>query len=187
MKHTQNSSAKRGFSPLLSASALVTGCLTLLCTPSCKPFDVNVSTAEPITVDLSMDVHVYQHGAADKTKKATMEDYKTVMGKRRDRMAQIQELKNNRLVGETHQGTLAIRNKPAADYGKYVEDTVRAENEDREFLIAHEAGEKGITTQEVREAQWRHWQRKSFPGEWIEVEADGAPDGFKWVQKEAAD
>src|SRR5690606_25089572 len=30
-----------------------------------KPFDVNVTTPEPIKVDLSMDVHVYQHGQPD--------------------------------------------------------------------------------------------------------------------------
>ena len=31
-----------------------------------KPFEVNVNTPEPIKVDLSMDVNVYQHGIADK-------------------------------------------------------------------------------------------------------------------------
>lgn len=153
---------------------------------SCLPtFDVNVQTPEPIKVDLSMDVHVYQHGTTDKKAEETQASYRAAMDSRRDRMAEIQELKNNRLVGENHDGKLTIRNKPAGEYGDYVTKTVEAENKDREFLIHHEAEEKNVTVEQVREDQWHHWQRKSFPGEWIEVEAAGG-SGYTWEQKQAA-
>jgi len=37
----------------------------------------------------------------------------------------------------------------------------------------------------VRREQWEHWQRKSFPGEWIEVAGDEA-GSYRWIQKEKA-
>ena len=154
---------------------------------SCVPtFDVDVNTPEPIKVDLSMDVHVYQHGGSDKENTEKQASYRATMDSRRDRMAEIQELKNNRLVGENHLGKLTLRNRPAGEYGDYVEDTVEDENRDREFLMRHEAEDKGVSLASIREEQWHHWQRKSFPGEWIEVDAtDG--NGYEWQQKQAAD
>lgn len=151
-----------------------------------KPFDVNVTTPEPIKVDLSMDVHVYQHGQTDTKKDADRATSRSAMESRRSRMSEIQELKNNRLVGENHLGTLTIKTRPAGEYGDYVEKTVTAENQDREILMAQEAAEKSITVDEIREEQWRHWQRKSFPGEWIEV-TDESGRGHQWEQKKAAD
>lgn len=151
----------------------------------CEAFDVNVATPEPIKVDVAMDVHVYQHGQPDQKVVEKQADYRATMDQRRDRMAEIQELKNNRIVGENHQGQLEIRNEPAGEYGDYVKETVAAENRDREFLMQYEADEKNVSLDTIEAEQWRHWQRKSFPGEWIEVETDGGK-GYKWVQKEAA-
>lgn len=151
----------------------------------CAPFDVKVATDAPLKVDLNMEVHVYQHGEPDEAEKAARLDYKAAMTNRRDRMKEIQELKNNRLVGENREGLLSLRSEPAGDYAAYVKKTVEAENADRNFLIEHEAKEKGTDSAEVRRMQWRHWQRKSFPGEWIEVEDEGEGK-FKWVQKQGA-
>ena len=163
--------------------ATVGGCMLLV---SClKPFDVNVTTPEPIKVDLSMDVHVYQHGQPDTKKDAAQATFRSAMDSRRARMSEIQELKNNRLVGENHLGTLTIKTRPAGEYGDYVEKTVTAENQDREILMSQEAEEKNVTVDKIREEQWRHWQRKSFPGEWIEV-ANESGEGYRWMQKKAA-
>lgn len=152
---------------------------------SCLPaFDVNVATPEPIAVDVDMDVHVYQHGKVDEKTSQAQASYRAAMDARRDRMAEVQELKNNRLVGENHLGELAIRNLPAGEYGQYVSTTVADENRDRVFLMKHESEEKGTPLEQVREEQWRHWLRKSFPGEWIEVAADGG--GYRWEQKKKA-
>lgn len=150
------------------------------------PFEVNVNTPQPIKVDLSMDVHVYQHGATAKTEGSVpAADYRAAMDRRRDRMAEIQELKNNRLVGENHEGLVSIRNRPAGEYGDYVEKTVREENADRELLMKQEAESKSIAIDKVRDEQWRHWQRKSFPGEWIEVGGENG-QAIRWEQKQAA-
>jgi len=163
--------------PGLLATSMLVSCL--------KPFDVNVTTPEPIKVDLSMDVHVYQHGQADTKKDAAQATFRAAMDSRRNRMSEIQDLKNSRLVGENHLGTLTIKTRPAGEYGDYVETTATAENQDREILMAREAEEKGVTVDKIREEQWRHWLRKSFPGEWIEVANDSGAD-YRWEQKKAA-
>lgn len=162
---------------LLLAAAGATSCLPTI--------DVDVATPEPIKVDLDMDVHVYQHGKVDKETSEAQEAFRNAMDSRRNRMEEIQELKNNRIVGENHLGELSIRTKPAGEYGDYVVKTVADENRDREELMKKEAREKGVSLDQIREEQWRHWQRKSFPGEWIEVEKDGGT-GYRWEQKAAA-
>ena len=151
---------------------------------SCLPtFDVDVNTPEPIKVDLSMDVHVYQHGRVDKENSERQASYREAMDSRRNRMAEIQELKNNRLIGENHKGEIEIRNRPAGEYGEYVVKTVRDENADRVLLMKQEAEEKKVSLNQVREEQWKHWQRKSFPGEWVEIKT---ATGYRWQQKKAA-
>lgn len=132
-----------------------------------------------------MEVHVYQHGEPDEVAKEARQSHKDAMTNRRNRMQEIQDLKNNRVVGESRDGALEIRSLPAGDYGDYVRKTVEAENADRNFLIEHEAQEKGTPVLEVRRMQWRHWQRKSFPGEWIEVEGE-TPGEYRWIQKQGA-
>lgn len=155
---------------------------------ACKTFDVNVAADKPIQVNLNMDVHVYQHGgeAGSEAAKEERTSVKEAMTSRRNRMEEIRTLKNNRLVGEAHDGTLSIRSLPAGEYGQYVKKTVDAENADRDVLMKQEAREKGSDLSEVRRDQWRHWQRKSFPGEWIEVEDDKEPGLYRWVQKKGA-
>lgn len=173
--------------PFRNISALLLPMLLALALSSClDPFNVNVTTEEPVKVDLSMDVHVYQHAAATTEKAATEQaDYRAAMDTRRNRMAEIQELKNSRIIGENHLGKISIRNKPAGEYGDYITKTVDDENRDREALIKHEAAEKDISITKVQQEQWRHWQRKSFPGEWIEVD-DEDGSGMHWEQKASA-
>ncbi len=151
-----------------------------------KPFEVNVNTPEPIKVDLSVDVNVYQYNSGEKKKNDdASSDFREAMDRTRNRMGEIQELKNNRLVGEDRGGLLSIRNRPAGEYGDYVETTVEAENRDRELLMKREAEEEDTPLEKIREEQWKHRQRKSFPGEWIEVlEEDGR--SYHWIQKQGA-
>ena len=146
------------------------------------PLDVNVGTDDPIEVNVSMEVHVYQYDAVSGEVSEAQQNFEQTTIQRRDRMGEVQELKNSRLIGEDHDGLLSIRNMPAGEFGLYVKKTVDEENQDRDFLMSYEAEEKGTAIGEVRRNQWRRWQRKSFPGEWIQVEGD-EPDVYRWMQK----
>lgn len=169
---------------LLRAVGVLASALALA---SClKPFEINVNTPEPIKVDLSMDVNVYQHGASEKKEEeAAPSDYREALSGTRSRMDEIQNLKNNRLVGENRSGLLTIRNRPAGDYGAYIDETVANENRDREILMRREAEEKGEDLAKIREQHWRQRQRKSFPGEWIEVAGENG-SSYRWIQKQGA-
>ena len=178
--------AAADFSPLLIVAAIL--CIAFSLVGCTKPIDINVAAEEPIKVDVSMDVHVYQHGGAEPDDaKEARKTYKDTMARKRDRMAEVQTLKDNRLVGESIEGILSIRNLPAGEYGTYVKKTVDAENDDRNFLIAYEAEQKSKPIAEVRREQWRHAQRKSFPGEWIQVQSETEPGTFRWIQKVKAE
>jgi hypothetical protein len=98
-------------------------------------------------------------------------------------MAEIQKLKDNRFVGEDHRGLLNLREKPAGDWGDYVERTVNMENEDRTILMRREAKDSNRALHEVQDEQWRRRTTASYPGEWVELPGD-KPNTYKWVQSE---
>jgi hypothetical protein len=171
----------------LPTGAALLACAALACV-GCKAFDINVGTKEPIKldpikVDLDMRVDVYQYdGKSDEKEKKAVANRNEAAKRIRDRGAEIQELKNNRFVGENSLGLLSIRNRPAGDYGDYVARTVDAENADRSFLMTDIANTDDRSLAEVRRDQWERRVSASFEGEWIEEEGD-APDTFKWVEK----
>jgi hypothetical protein len=148
-----------------------------------KPFDVNLETQEPIKVDISMRVDVHQYGEKPQEEKDAQLSHEQVVERMRARMAEIQELKNGRLVGENRLGLLEIMKLPAGDYGDYVKQTVLAENTDRAYLMTRETQERGVDLAEIQRQIWENWKQNSFPGEWIEVEG-AMPGRFEWVRKE---
>ncbi len=102
--------------------------------------------------------------------------------RRRNRMADIQDFKNNRLVGEGHDGLLVIRELPEGEYGQYVKKTVDAENEDRMTQMKKTAEEKKTSLSEIQSQTAEVWRKSAFKGEFIEEQQ---PDGsWKLVPKE---
>jgi len=181
---------------VVSRILVVTACVVLLSScKSSKPFHVNVNAEEPIKIDLSMDVHVYNHSGDDPKKKkqekdkaATAKDeeaaeYTEVLEDRRNRMAEVQEMKNARYVGENRFGLLELRSVPEGSSGDWVKKTLLAENEDRKYLMDHEVRTKDKTLKVVQAEQRQHILRKSHVGEWVEVDDLENPGGFKWEQK----
>ncbi|MEM8954305.1 MAG: DUF1318 domain-containing protein [Verrucomicrobiota bacterium] len=148
-----------------------------------KPFDVNLATEEPIKVDIDMRVNVHQYGEKPREEKDAQLSHEQIVERMWARMAEVQELKNNRLVGENRMGLLAIRELPAGDYGEYVTRTVLEENTDRSYLMTREVQERGLELVEVQRQQWENRKQNAFPGEWIEVEED-MPGRYRWVRKE---
>ncbi len=137
-------------------------------------------------MEIKIRVDVYQHDGAAPSKDEEKRASADVIKHLRDRMAEIQKLKNNRLVGENHQGLLAIRDLPAGDYGSYVKKTVEAENADRLFLMREEAKRRDVLVTEVQSEQWKARVKDAFKGEWVEIEAN-RPGTFRWVKKKSND
>jgi uncharacterized protein YdbL (DUF1318 family) len=157
---------------------LFVGCLLA----GCKSIPIDLGTRESVKVDLSMKVDVYQHADSGTAKKSTPPPPADITTSRRNRMAEIQTLKNSRLVGENHAGYLEVRTSPPGEYGDYVRAIVDAENSDRARLIEKLAKDKHITVSEAERTQAELFRTNAFPGEWGEVpDADGK---FAWKQKE---
>ena len=158
------------------------GSLAVLLLAGCTSIPVNVGTTEPVKVDIAMKVDVYQHADPNAAKKVVVQAPPADVAKaRRNRMAEIQILKNARIVGENHAGYLEVRNSPPGEYGDYVRTTVDAENADRARLIEKLAKEKNLAVAEVESQQAELFRKDAFAGEWIEVsDAEGK---FAWKQK----
>lgn len=151
---------------------------------ACKLPIVNVATPDPIKVDVTMRLDVYQYRGDESSKPGEAQvSYEEAVIRRRNRMAEVQTLKNNRLVGEDHRGQLNLREKPAGEWGRQVEEVVKKENEDRTIILRHEAKESNRQVHEVEAAHWKTNLEKAFKGEWVEVPGD-KPDTFKWIQAE---
>ena len=162
---------------------------TFLCTSAalcfgagCAGLPVNLSTNESIKVDINMKVDVYQHG--EKTPKpsaSTKAASDELPMRRRNRMGELQLLKDSRLIGENHLGLLTVRNEPPGEYGKYVQHTVEAENSDRETEMQRIARERNISIEDLRREQAKLTCANAFNGEWIEVpQTDGS---YSWIKK----
>lgn len=175
----------------ITASMLMVGCFK-------KPFNVNVQAEEPINVNLSMDVHVYNHGGTSSVKTSTTQKastsesasdaqaYKAALDSRRTRMEEVQNMKNGRYVGENHLGLLELRSLPEEkSAAEWVKKTLKEENDDRKFLMNYEVKSRDKSLKEVQSEQRNHLQLKSHPGEWIEIDDPETPGSYKWIQKES--
>jgi hypothetical protein len=150
--------------------------------PACKTLPaVPLTTPEPLKVDLNMRLDVYQYRGEDPGDKSETRSLAEAVERQRNRMAEIQELKNNRIIGEDHRGLLSLRQVPAGDWGDYVKRTVEEENADRTLLMRNEARESNRQLHEVEREAWSQRTAQAFKGEWIEV--PGTAEGtFEWVQ-----
>jgi uncharacterized protein YdbL (DUF1318 family) len=151
----------------------------------CKAPTVNLATSDPIKVDINMRLDVYQYSSPT-TKKAAGPQATpaavTPEARRRNRMADIQQFKNERLVGEGHEGLLVILKKPEGEYGDYLRVAVEEENADRMDLMKSLAEGEKTSLPEIQAKQAELWRNRSFKGEWIETQTiDGS---WKWMQKE---
>ncbi|WP_265595316.1 DUF1318 domain-containing protein [Verrucomicrobium sp. BvORR106] len=179
---TTEASLRRGLRTLTLALGL--GMLAPVMITSCSNFKVDVNSPEPIKVDVSMRLDVYQYKGDEPGKPdAAQVSYEEAVERQRNRMAEIQRLKDNRFVAEDHRGLLHLRQKPAGDWGEYVERTVNAENEDRTLLMRKVAKDSNKPLHEVQAEQWKLRTDKAYQGEWIEVPGD-KPNSFKWIQSD---
>lgn len=155
--------------------------LTAAALSGCKLPDVNIATPKPIEVNLNMRLDVYQFSGdapKDSEKAKTVAEANERM---RNRQSEVQEMKNNRLVGEDHRGLLHLREVPGGKWGDRVKQAVQEENDDRTLLMRNEAEKSNRTLIEVQTEQWKLRTDKAFKGEYIEIAGD-KPGTFTWIQ-----
>jgi hypothetical protein len=148
--------------------------------PACSGPTVNLSTPEPVKVDIAMRLDVYQH---EKEEIPAPASNVAAPGKDRlNRAGDIQTFKNARLIGESANALLVIRVETSGDYGDYLRQVVEAENADRLALMKDQAAREKIPLPSVQKKQANLARKMAFKGEWIETEkADGSRE---WIQKE---
>ena len=158
---------------------------SVCCLTSCKLPDVNLATSEPLKVDIKVDLNVYQHSTPEEAAKAdAAEEAAGQIEKRKyNRTAEIQELKNQRYVAETHRGVLLLRQQPAGTYGEYVKKVVEDENKDRMALMTAEAKKDRRELNDIMKERYAATLQGSHAGEWVEVPDPAKPESYKLEQK----
>lgn len=151
--------------------------------------NITLNTPDPIKVDMKITLDVYQHDAdkkepeKDKDREKADADAAELNRRLYNRQKEIQDLKNQRLVAETHRGLLFLREQPAGAYGEYVRETVEKENSDRRDLMIDEAARTRRELHDIEKERWNAAVKNAFPGEYIEVADPDRPDAYKIVQK----
>lgn len=155
----------------------LTGCKTLPQVP--------ITTPQPLEVNLNMRLDIYQYRGDEPQDKEAAKNASEATQRMRNRMAEVQALKNNQLVGEDHRGLLQVREVPAGDWGPQMKKTVAAENEDRTLLMRQKAKESNRALHEVEAEQWKLRAQQANTGEWIEAPGT-SPGSFEWKRAGSA-
>jgi uncharacterized protein YdbL (DUF1318 family) len=130
---------------------------------------VRIETPEPVKIDVTMRVDVRSKAPEPEKDKNQAEIDATE--KRRLRMGEVQNLKNDRVVGENQRGYLSLVNPPKNEsYLRYAQRIVNEENADRSVIYAAQARMQN-KPQEMVEAEFaKRWQERAFPGELIQAQ-----------------
>ncbi len=149
--------------------------LTLLLS-SCAP-TIQVSTPEPVKIDVNMRVDVHTKDDREKTtKKLTADEETPLASRRRARMGEIQDMKNSHFVGENLNGYIEVRQKPEGKiasgetYADYIQRTVREENNDRRALYLQTSEKEGVPLEITEREMAKRWYETAYPKEWLQKE-----------------
>jgi uncharacterized protein len=146
-----------------------------ICLGGCSP-TVNLATPKPVSVDINVRLDVYQK--TPPTQKKDEQSNLAIAANRRLRSGEIQQLKNDRVIGEDRDGYLDIRKPPSnPTYLAYAKSVVTSENADRSFLYLANAQAQSKPLEIIEGEYAKLWNDRAFPGEWIQKD-DGT-----WTQK----
>jgi len=136
---------------------------------------VQLDTPEPLQVDIKMKVDVEQKGGVSgSAEKPAL----SVAEERRMLSHQVQELKNDRRIGEANDGFLVIKEMPKeAVYADYAKGVITKENAAREKLFQQKAEIEGKTAEKYASEFAQRAREASYPGEWIQDQ------NGKWKKK----
>lgn len=140
----------------------------------CLP-TINLATPEPVKVDVGVRLDIYQKTPAKpKNEQSSLE----IAANRRLRSGEIQQLKNDRVIGENRDGYLDMRNPPAdPKYLAYAKSVIDAENTDRTVLYLASAQSENKPLESIEEQYAKLWHDRAFPGEWLQR------NNGTWLQK----
>ncbi len=137
----------------------------------CAP-TIRVATPDPVKIDVAMKVDVHTEESAKKINEDASST--RVAEDRRARMAEVQNLKNDRVAGEDRDGYLVIRQAPTdPKYADYAKRIVQEENNDRVLLYMRSAREQGKPLELAQREFAKLWRERAFPGELVQQD-DGS-------------
>lgn len=159
----------------IQRTILFAGTLSSLLLSACTP-TVNIATPDPVKIDVNMNVDVYTKSDPKKQKDESNQMQAAI--DRRTHMAEIQTLKNDRVIGENREGYIEVHTVPTdAAYADYAKKLVSSENNDRAVIYLANAQSQGKPMELVQGEYAQLWRGRAFPGEWIQKD-DGS-----WIQK----
>ncbi|HEX4139128.1 MAG TPA: DUF1318 domain-containing protein [Candidatus Methylacidiphilales bacterium] len=159
----------------ITRAALVAGIAGPFCLAGCAP-TINIATPQPLKADIAVRLDVYEKTSPAKAKdeQSSLE----IAANRRLRSGEIQQLKNDGVVGEDRDGYLDIIRKPSdPKYLQYAQSVVQAENADRSFLYLANAQAQNKPLELVERDYAQLWSDRAFPGEWVQKE------NGTWIRK----
>lgn len=161
-----------GFWPICFATLLVCSCKIIVA----PTINIPAATLQAAAIERSATGEAPEPKAGQFGSSALEQ---AVIG-RRLRAAEIQGLKNSRIVGENHSGYLTIIDLPPGQYGQYAQRITEAETKDRRTIYVDQAAQLNATLEQIEAASARVIYDRSFKGEWVEEFRDGK---WTWVQK----
>jgi len=135
----------------LAACAVVTGCITF----------EHEAPKEPIKVDISMRVDVYQKSAGEGKQRTLTEEESQAMRRREERSGEIWTMKNDSVAIEGEKGYLEARTKSGWD-PQYVDRLVTEENKDRRLLYEAEAKESARPVAAIEEEAGKRLREQTY-------------------------
>ena len=161
--------------PLFSACSLAGLLLGAFFLSGCSP-TINLATPEPVKVDVNVRLDVYQKTAATKVndEQSSLE----IAANRRQRSGEIQQLKNDGVIGEDRDGYPTLRRTPTdPKYLAYAQGVIAAETSDRSFLYLANAQAQNKPLELIEREYAQLWNDRAFPGEWVQKE------NGTWIKK----
>ena len=161
--------------PRFPWAALLAGFVGASFLGGCAP-TINIATPQPLKADIAVRLDVYEKTSPTKAKdeQSSLE----IAANRRLRSGEIQQLKNDGIVGENRDGYLDLRSKPAdPKYLAYAQSVVNAENADRSFLYLANAQAQNKPLEMIERDYAQLWSDRAFPGEWVQKE------NGTWIRK----
>jgi hypothetical protein len=122
---------------------------------------VHLDTPEPLKVDITMKVDVYQRDLRGPVNRTLSDDESRALRRRDDRGGEIWAMKNDGVIIEGEHGYLEAQPKSGWD-PKYVNQLAAEENHDRRLLYEGEAKESARPVAVIEEEAGKRLRQQTY-------------------------